>query len=408
MELRQAKGQSHDLHRTGDFFTTLMKLEPGEDIPKSPQKLEQEEREAAKGANVQKNDVLMSPDPLSPFTQPPMPPPSQPLPEKPDVARSGGTDSIGQSIKRVDTEKPRSAMNSPTKPESQNGQIVSLLEALKSVKKESDSQGDRIKHLELALKRERRAREVAERRARALTAGHQPGTDIQDGAVEEGAFDPPLDSIELLDQDLPNGHIEENEGNGDVLRSSASMETLREPSMIHHDTEEIGASASRLQARLDLMVKEMDEMKQVMETYKRRAEDAEESRRGLAEMVENIRAGRDPHNPKDLHSEDSTLIGSDTNSGEVPSSRGLSKITGGNHGLWTSPSKRQMPNGNVSPGDMQRELERTLSNVLQQRRPGENGRIAQSAPYVSMVGVVLIGVGIMTWLNGWQPGGDSR
>ena len=407
MELRQAKGQSHDLHRTGDFFTTLMRLEPGEEVPKSPRKMDQE-REAANGANNQKHDVLMSPDPLSPFTQPPMPPPSQPLPDKPDVARSVGVDSVSQSIKRVDTEKPRSALNSPTKPESQNGQIVSLLEALKLVKKESDSQGDRIKHLELALKRERRAREMAERRARALAGGHQPVTDIQDGAVEEGAFDPPLDSIELLEQDLPNGHMDDSGGNDAVLKSSASMETLREPDVIHQETEEIGASPSRLQARLDLMIKEMDEMKRAMETYKRRAEDAEESRKGLAEMVENIRAGRDPQNSKEFRSEDSTLIGSDTNSGELPSSRNLSKITGGNHSLWTSPSKRQMPNGNVSPGDMQRELERTLSNVLQQQRPGENGRMAQSAPYVSMVGVVLIGVGIMTWLNGWQPGGDSR
>ena len=389
-----------------------MALEPGEEPPKSPQKIQQEQRdekEAANGANAQSNDVVLSPDPLSPFTQPPMPPPSQPLPEKPDVTRSFSSDSVGQGIRRVDTEKPRSALNSPTKIEPQNGQIVSLLEALKSVKQESDSQGDRIKRLELALKRERRARETAERRARALSSGRQPGMESQEGVVEEGAFDPPLDSIELLDHDLPNGRIEAVGRNDNVLRSSASMETLREPDKEHHETEESDASTVRLQARLDLMVKEMDEMKRAMESYRRRAEDAEEGRQNLAEMVENIRAGRDPQKIKELHSEDSTLTSSDTNSGESSSSsRGLSKLTSGNHGLWTSQNKRQMPNGNVSTGDMQRELERTLSNVLQQQRPGEHGRMAQSAPYVSMVGVVLIGVGIMTWLNGWQPGGDSR
>ena len=383
-----------------------MTLGPGEEVPKSPQKVEQDERDARNGANVPKQDVLMSPDPISPFTQPPMPPPSQPLPEKPDITRSVGTDF--QQIRRVDTERPRSGPDSPTKSDPQNGQIVSLLEALKSVKQESDSQGDRIKHLELALKRERWAREMAERRARALSRGPESRTDVQDGSIEEEAFDPPLDSIELLDQGLPNGHLEDSEGNDDFLRTSSSMETLRESDEERGDVEDIDASALRLQARLDLMVKEMEEMKVVMESYKRRAEDAEEGRRSLAEMVENIRAGRDPQTIKDFSSQDSTLIGSDSANGDSSPSRGLSKLTSGAHMLWTSPNKRQMPNGSVSPGDMQRELERTLSNVLQQQRPGENGRIAQSAPYVSMVGVVLIGVGIMTWLNGWQPGGDSR
>lgn len=412
MELKQAKGQSHNLHRTGDFFTTLMTLEPGEELPKSPQKIQQEQREekeAANGANLHSHDVLMSPGPLSPFTQPPMPPPSQPPPEKPDFNRSLSSESIGQGIRRVDTEKPRSTLNSPTRIEPQAGQIVSLLEALKSVKQESVSQCDRIKHLELALKRERRARESAERRARVLSHGSQLRSNHQDGTVEEGAFDPPLDSIELLDQELPNGHIEEDEGNDEILKSSASMETLREPKEGHQGTEEFDASTSRLQERLDLMVKEMDEMKKAMETYKKRAEDAEEGRQSLAEMVENIRAGRDPQRVKESQSEDTTLVGSGTDSGESSSSsRGLSNITSGNHGLWTSSNKRQLPNGNASPGDIQRELERTLSNVLQQQRPGEHGRMAQSAPYVSMVGVVLIGVGIMTWLNGWQPVGDSR
>lgn len=412
MELKQAKGQSHDLHRTGEYLTKLMTQEPRVAPPESPEKIQQEqkeEREPIRGPNNHSHDVMMSPDPVSPFTQPPMPPPSQPLPDKPDVNRSFRSDSVGQGIRRVDTEKPSSNPDSPTKSEPQNGQIVSLLETLKSVKQESVLQGDRIKHLELALKRERRARESAERRARAFSDGRQSSVQNEDGVVEEGAFDPPLDSIELLDQDFPNGHMEDEDGNDNLLRSSASMETLREPNQPHRGTEEIDASTSQLQTRLDLMVQEMGELKKAMESYKRRAEDAEEGRQSLAEMVENIRAGRDSQKVRELESEDTTLIGSNTNSGESPSSaRGLSNIISGNHGLWTSSSKRQTPNGNVSPEDMQRELERTLSNVLQQQRPGEHGRIAQSAPYVSMVGVVLIGVGIMTWLNGWQSAGDSR
>ena len=54
-----------------------------------------------------------------------------------------------------------------------------------------------------------------------------------------------------------------------------------------------------------------------------------------------------------------------------------------------------------------KDLERTVSSVLQQQQQaqGQRGSVAmQSAPYASMVGVVLIGVGLMTWLNGWQRG----
>jgi hypothetical protein len=31
--------------------------------------------------------------------------------------------------------------------------------------------------------------------------------------------------------------------------------------------------------------------------------------------------------------------------------------------------------------------------------------LAQGLPYASMVGVVLIGMGLMAYINGWQPQG---
>jgi hypothetical protein len=385
-------------------------LEPGEEPPKSPSK-------AATTEEKQTNGILPPPqlDPISPFSQPPAPPPSQPLPEKPDVARFSIPESLpSTSLKRTDTERPRSGLNSPTRTEAPSGQIVSLLEALKSAKHEIDSQGDRMKYLEVALARERKAREHAERHAQSLSGGHFPRQDHKtNGTVDEEVFEPPLDSVELMDQDLTNGHKEQDEDKDkDFLSRSASMATIKNTEDMHRDTKEVDASTSRLQARVGLMIKEMDEMKQVMESYKRRAEDAEEGRRGLAEMVENLRAGRGANSAvPSLADSDSTLPGdSDANAlsnfTKSPQSGDMDRS------LVSPQSHRPQPNGSAAMDNIQRELEKTVSSVLQQHSrqwggPGESGRMVQSAPYVSMVGVVLIGVGIMTWLNGWQPGGEK-
>ena len=347
-------------------------------------------------------------DAVSPFSQPPAPPPQQPLPEKPDSARFVTSDLLSQpSLKRVDTERPKSGLSSPTK-EIPSGQIVSLLEALKSAKQEIDSQGSRVKHLELALARERKARELAERRARTLSGSKDEQEPT--GAIEEEAFEPPLDTLELMEHDLPNGHAEDDEESR-ILSRSTSTATLKSAEEIHQGTVEIDDSTSRLQARIDLMVKEMTDLKMLMESYKHRAEEAEEGRKSLAELVENIRAGRNSTGVMPTAADgDSRSLGNGNIEGvadsKVPTrSNGLDRTSSSSH------LHHQLPNGSATLGNMQRELEKTVSNVLQQQRQwggtGEGGRMVQSAPYVSMVGVVLIGVGIMTWLNGWQPGGEK-
>ncbi|KAF6233637.1 hypothetical protein HO173_008194 [Letharia columbiana] len=400
-ELKQAKQQSQDLHRTGDFFNTLLTLQPGEQPPNSPPKHITEENKTNGVHPPSQVDIM------SPFSQPPAPPPQHPLPEKPDSARFTIPDSLSQpSLKRVDTERPKSGLNSPTK-EIPSGQIVSLLEALKSAKQEIDSQGSRVKHLEVALARERKARELAERRARTLS-GSQDDHETN-GTVEEEAFEPPLDTLELIEHELPNGHAEDDE-ESKLLPRSISTATLKSAEDMHQGTVDIDTSTSRLQARIDLMVKEMDDLKFLMESYKQRAEDAEEGQRGLAEMVESIRAGRDSKSVMPTtNDEDSTLLGNGDIDGGADS-KGPTRSKGMDRSSSSSHLHHQLPNGTAAIEDMHRELEKTVSNVLQQQRQwgstGEGGRIVQSAPYVSMVGVVLIGVGIMTWLNGWQPGGE--
>ena len=344
---------------------------------------------------------------MSPFSQPPAPPPQQPLPEKPDSARFMIPEQIPQpSLKRVDTERPRSGLSSPTK-EMPSGQIVSLLEALKSAKQEIDSQGSRVKHLETALARERKARELAERRARTLL-GNQDDHETN-GSVEGEAFEPPLDTVELIEHELPNGHAEDEHESKSISRSISSA-TLKTSEDVGQDTVDLDTSTSRLQARLDLMVKEMDDLKMLMESYRRRAEDAEEGKKTLSEMVESIRAGRDIKSvPSKMNDEDSTVLSNADGDGAADS-KAPTHSMGPDRGSSSSHLHHQLPNGTGAVQEMHRELEKTVSNVLQQQQQwggtGEGGRMVQSAPYVSMIGVVLIGVGIMTWLNGWQPGGE--
>ena len=310
------------------------------------------------------------------------------------------------SLKRVDTERPKSGLSSPTK-EIPSGQIVSLLEALKSAKQEIDSQGSRVKHLEVALAQERKARELAERRARSLLGSQ----DVHEtnGVAEGEASELPLDTIELIEHELPNGHAEDEESK--PISRSISSATLKSAEDMRQGTVDIDTSTSRLQARLDLMVKEMDDLKMLMESYRQRAEDAEEGKRGLSEMVENIRAGRDFKSVlPTTNDKDSTLIGNADADGAA-NSKSPTHPKGPNHSSSSSHLHHQLPNGTAAIKDMHREVEKTVSNVLQQQRQWdgtkEGGRMVQSAPYVSMIGVVLIGVGIMTWLNGWQPGGEK-
>lgn len=411
-ELKQAKQQSQDLHRTGDFFSTLLALEPGQEIPKSAEKL-------APKTDAQPNDILVSASINSnnPFSQPPVPPPQQPLPEKPDMASFVVQDTpLSQPpLHRSETERPLSGSGSPCRDGPQSSQILSLIDALNSAKREIDSQGDRVKQLEVLLHRERKARESAEERARRLLEGQFPAKakGHVHGDVDETAFEPPLDAADDNVHGLTNGyHDKEESGDGASETSSTiSDSTLRLPDDLHTETLKVDASTSRLQERLDLMVGEMNEMKLTMERYKRRAEKAEEERDSLREMVQKIRDSGALSNgnvsskaltpPEDTSLNDETITDAEGHA-LTSAERGIAlpeytKLNGAASG-----SRQIVP-------DL-KELERTVTTVLQQTQPrgsgprGQSNLAMQGAPYASMVGVVLIGVGIMTWLNGWQRG----
>ncbi|SLM34614.1 SMAD/FHA domain [Lasallia pustulata] len=414
-ELKQAKQQSQDLHRTSEFFGALLTQQPGDKVPKPTSDRSAEEPQ------INGHPVPPKLDPRSPFSQPPAPPPQQPLPEKPDAARANQQDSFIQpSLKRTATEKSTLPMSSPTKPES-SSQILSLVEALTSAKKEIDSQGDRVKQLEDLLRQERKARESAEERARRLEI-HQPSHVGGDGTTDKPRKWP--DSDEKHPQQWKDRSAPTDVADGEATDGSSTAAAAagpdhppppQSPEDLHNETVAVDASTSRLQQKLDLMLAEMDEMKAHMERYKRRAEVAEEesavARKTLAEMVESIRAGErrrggggsgDGNVRSPIPDAASPTAPSDANADAAGQSV-VQEVTA----VFRSSG---LPDGiKLDHADAEL-LHRAVGMALERRQSGERaeGRVRVAggvgAPYASMIGVVLIGVGIMTWLNGWSKG----
>jgi maltooligosyltrehalose synthase len=143
---------------------------------------------------------------------------------------------------------------------------------------------------------------------------------------------------------------------------------------------------SQLQQRLDTMVTELVEMKQQVENFKQRAEKAEgetvEVRKSLAEMIATLRRERLAAQAKGTRSKDGLSV---ADLHDLATSEETSLTDSAvHHGL--------------DPADM-KELENAVTALTQQRR---HHLLENSTPYASILGVVLLGVGIMAYLNGWQ------
>ncbi|PWY91025.1 cytoplasm to vacuole targeting Vps64 [Aspergillus heteromorphus CBS 117.55] len=305
-EMKQAKQQSQELRQTDEFLTNIMK--PGY-MEKEKAKQSPPDTNASRPVNGRPKMPRV--DSFSRFSDPPAPPPQQPLPEKPDALPRNGTDALSP-LKRVETEKGKLGTNSPVARE--NSQILSLIEALSSARREIDSQGARVKELEALLIQERNARESAEEKARSLENSSRSTSDSQSGDSDIDRDNPQTESSEE-----PEAMTSDSEQPLEIV-STGSEEAESEP------------PTDTLQHRLEEMIHEMEEMKKQVTMFKNRAETAEdetaETRKSLAEMIETLRQER---------------------------------------------------------------AERL-----------EDKPVPDSSPFASMLGVVLLGVGLMAYLNGWQ------
>ena len=329
-------------------------------------------------------------DHLSRFSDPPAPPPQQPLPEKPDAPprHSPSDPTISHSpLRRTDTEKPKAPAPGGSPITRESSQILTLVEALSAAKKEIDSQGARVKELEDILRQERTARESAEERARKLEV-LAPGKDGKQESEVEAAFEPPPE----YDEKSTSEDVKDGQTSGDDhLEILVKTEPPSEGKAVSQITV---SSPDTLQQRLETMMGEMSEMKQQLSQYKQRAETAEQekadARKTLAEMIEKYRHERTE--TADQKSEDGRLeiategdgtptLGSD----DATPSRKLGSLV---------QACKSTPSNNI------KELESAATAFAKQRH--RSNVMEHSAPYASMLGVVLLGVGIMAYLNGWQ------
>ncbi|KAH8723938.1 hypothetical protein GQ44DRAFT_740676 [Phaeosphaeriaceae sp. PMI808] len=359
-EIKAAKQQSQELQQTHQYINAILtadpKKEPTKASPIDPVKIS-----PIKDINLKAR-----------FSDPPAPPPQQPLPAKPDAA---------SSLKRSDTERPKTG--SPVRPDPQ---MSSLTEALTSAKKEIESQGVRLRDLEARLNEERRAREDAEERANRLER----------------------ESSKELDEE------EVSFANGDINGEAADEDEVEEKSTGLENgsaSPDIADSTSRLQQHLELMMTEMTEMQQQMDRYRERAETAEADRKSLAEMIETIREDnarassrgtrRRSRSNSDIAREaassgvNSSSDEHEAEEGEITIIKEKDLNEGGTNGL---PRETSMPNGHVVEHDKNR-VSAKPSNALLTRHLNRTDLMYHGGPVGAIVAVVAIGVAVMTILN---------
>jgi hypothetical protein len=192
--------------------------------------------------------------------------------------------------------------------------------------------------------------------------------------IIEEAFEPPED---------PAKNVQVERVESELKQDDAEAKTISEP--------------SSLEQRLETMLVDMQELRDQMESFKRRAETAEAERdadrKSLAEMVEKIRL------------DESARKSSSTERGRSPIHHlvtdGLLDGVADGRSSAIAPLRRKkgLENGRAEDSGAERPAAGTLS-----RPPGGRDPLFyHTTPYASMVGVVLIGMGIMAYLNGWQP-----
>ena len=244
--------------------------------------------------------------------------------------------------------------------------ILRLCEELKLAKGELTTQSSRMRTLETELALERTARESAEERA-----------------------------LRFERRDSPT-----STGEHDDAEVSPTDSGLRSPPV-------------DLQLQLDRLRQSMDEMKAQMESYRRRAETAEgerdEARVSLAEMVEakrreNSEQRRSPSRARKAEAEARGLRIDDE----------AAKKTNGHviaSALPGSPtSETLLERAGIEEGrPITQAQAKMLTQFLTQEILGvDAGRSTEGrfgaqygAPYGSAAAVVLLGVMVMTWVNGW-------
>lgn len=260
--------------------------------------------------------------------------------------------------------------------------MTSLNEALSSAKKELESQSIRLRDLETMLNEERRARENAEERANRLERESMKEREEHESTVANGTIHK-TNEVEV-------------DGDANAAEKDVAPNT---------DAEE---ATARLQQRLELMMSEMNEMKQQMERYRERAETAEADRKSLAEMIENIRKDNAKAATKETRRSRcaSQLAASRTNPGSDESENDAEaeegEITIIREDLGDEDPEMSLPatkaeNGHHVEQNGGAQVAK-MTNALVTRRSDRTATY-YGGPAGAVFAVVAIGVAVMTMLN---------
>ncbi|CAJ0548879.1 Ff.00g024920.m01.CDS01 [Fusarium sp. VM40] len=360
-EMRNARLQAQDLGRTNQFVHTLLSKDDLKDLEK-PDGLEQPK------PIVNGMGTPFRADPKARFSDPPAPPPQQPLPEKPDVP----------SLKRGPTERPKSGPpNSPVRPDNLS-QIVQLTEALNNAKRDIDSQTARMRELEEMLQKERIAREEAEELAKRL---EESATIHMNGSAVPGEMESSVEPEVSEDETNIPPEVEITD------EATPAVDTAQE-------------TAADLQSRIDMMENQMRDMKEQMEEWKQRCETVETERdadrKTLAEMVVQLRAEEALREAAEKRARSRSRKRDTEANGDVDHS-GISK---------SSPGDAEVVEAVVNDAASDAPTLSRANTITPASQKGvvrgQDQRLQAALPYASVIGVVLFGMGLMAYINGWQ------
>lgn len=286
----------------------------------------------------------------------------------------------------------------PTSPPTQH---PSLADALAKARKELEDKTALVKDLEDALKREKSARELAEDRAAELETASR--------ALEGNPRERTLGEFEaekvLADE---RGEMDDTETIcGDDEKSLDGQPMEDETSPEGGDTMEVkvdpsalaaAEAANRLQRRVEEMMLELQSARAEIETYKFRTKAAEKesdtTRKTLQEMVEEFQRKEEARKAKERQ------FGSQTEPAAVRNA-GMQA----NADIAHDEIMEIAINGTVKQSDIGKKLPSSTAIVSQElARTSLALSKRNAAPYVSIIGVMLLGVGMMAVLNSWQKG----
>lgn len=427
-ELHTAKQQSQELQRTSDFFDSLLTLEVTD---KENEPIKAASSDGGDHSPIIDSGVGLEATGFKSEPRAPMPPPAKHITVTPDSLK---TDEISDS-------PPAQSPQSPLSPRSRNlsrsfekckdrndpspQQIFSLVAQLRDARLELEAKSAKIKDLEDLLRRERKAREDAEDRAAGLestTNGVLPKPRSDDGKDEEKEDDDDTEYNHMLGVwDSKSGHDLRDDvsvaGSDITVRDvdfDDNKSTMSAGENLAHATATAAAEAASIwQRRVEEMMVELKQAKEEIEQYKKTVKIAEEekqqSRRTLEEMVAQHRAEneRRERSRRELLKESSVQTSDDTASTLSGTTMVNSGMQAGDildeKAALVNSTIAAMANGSLvvhsTTGKSTLHKHSPSTELLRQRSV-----MRESVPYVSIVGVVVIGVGIMAILNTWHKG----